>query len=161
MDFSLCFIISSVFYVGPTKQASKQIKKIQNKELIMLIYGWLSKNTSLQMVLSLWKIVSSFLRILYVHPMKYAHKPLLAFLLKLLNFAQSYPLPNFISSLFFTIDKPLSQQDLQISTQLKSGTDKETCPFLKRCSQLVAIERGKLALSFPFCPCWFLLWDQM
>lgn len=66
--------------------------------------------------------------------MKYVHNPLLTFLLQLLHSSQNYPSPNFISPLFFTIDKPLSHQDLQISTQLKSWYRQGNLPLIEEMS---------------------------
>lgn len=43
-----------------------------------------------------------------MHTMEYVLKPVLTFFLQLLNSPQNYPLPNFISPLFFIIDKAVS-----------------------------------------------------
>lgn len=54
------------------------------------------------------KKVFLLFRILYMHPMKYVLEPVLTFLLQLLRIPPNYPLPNFISPLFFIIDKAVS-----------------------------------------------------
>lgn len=91
------------------------------------------------------KLVSSVLRTSYMPTMKYVHAPLLSFLLQFLHSPPNDP-PNFISPLFFTIDKPLIPLVLPKPANINPAKilAQTRRPDLQEGrSQLIAVERGK------------------